>query len=74
MAKKKARRTKPKPSDLAAVIIDAVNRDDRSPYAIAQAAEIRPEVLTRFLKGERDLKLATAKKVCEALGLGLRQG
>ena len=61
-----------KPYDLAAVIANAVHRDERSPYAISHAADIRPEVLTRFLNGERDLKLATATKLCAVLGLELR--
>ena len=69
--KKPARRPRAKRYDLAGVLESAVRKDGRSPYAISQAAEIRPEVLTRFLNGERDLKLSTASKLCKVLDLEL---
>ena len=43
-----------------------------TPYAIAKQAEIRPEVVTRFVNGERDLYLETAGKIAAVLGLALR--
>lgn len=70
--KKTARRVRVKPYDLSAVIAAAARKDERSSYAIAHEAGIRPEVLTRFLHGERDLKLATATKLCRVLNLELR--
>lgn len=42
-------------------------------YRVAKNAGISPQVLGRFLAGERDLRLATADKVARALGLELRQ-
>jgi plasmid maintenance system antidote protein VapI len=44
-----------------------------TPYAIAKAADIAPGLITRFINGERDLRLGTAAKVAHALGLELRR-
>ncbi len=38
-------------------------------YRIAADAEISPGLLTRFLSGERDLRLATVDKIVAALKL-----
>ncbi len=40
-----------------------------SPYAIAKRARVSPSVVTRWLKGQRDLTLPTAAKIAHALGL-----
>jgi hypothetical protein len=43
-----------------------------TPYAIAQAAGTSPDQITRFIRGERDLRLGTAAKVAAVLRLELR--
>jgi hypothetical protein len=44
----------------------------RTHYELARASGITPAQLDRFVAGERDLTLATAAKVADALGLELR--
>ena len=41
-------------------------------YAIAKAADIAPGLISRFMSGERDMRLESAAKVAEVLGLELR--
>jgi len=43
-------------------------------YQIAQDAGVSQIVVSRFLSGERDIRLATADKLAEALGLKLSTG
>ena len=40
-------------------------------YALAGLADVSPQQVGRFLRGERDLTLATASKLAQALGLEL---
>jgi len=40
-------------------------------YAVAKLAEIDPGILSRFLSGARDIRLATADRIAAALGLRL---
>lgn len=40
-------------------------------YAIGKAAGVAPAVIDRFVSGERDLRMATASKIADALGYGL---
>jgi len=41
---------------------------------LAEEANVSPVVLTQFLAGQRDLRLATAEKLVELLGLRLVAG
>ena len=50
----------------------AIANSGLTPYAIAKRAQVRPEMVTRFLSGERDLYLETAGKIAAVLGLALR--
>lgn len=43
-----------------------------TPYALARDSGVNSAVVGRFLKGERDVTLATAEKLCNALGLELQ--
>jgi hypothetical protein len=52
----------------------ALRASDKTMYQIAQEAGISQIVLTRFLSGERDIRMATADKLAEALGLRLLAG
>src|SRR5262249_28112463 len=50
---------------------EALRGSDKSIYQIAQQAGVSPIVVSRFLSGERDIRMATADKLAEALGLTL---
>jgi DNA-binding phage protein len=50
---------------------DALRASDKSMYEIANTAGISQIVLSRFLAGERDIRMATADKLADALGLTL---
>ena len=50
----------------------AIAASGQSIYATAQAAGVRPEMIARFVSGERDLRLNTAAKIAAALKLSLR--
>ena len=50
----------------------AVRKTGETPYAVAKRAGITPEMLSRFMHGQRDLRLATAAKICAALNLELQ--
>lgn len=41
-------------------------------HALARASGVNSAVVGRFLKGQRDVTLTTAEKLCRALGLELR--
>jgi transcriptional regulator with XRE-family HTH domain len=47
----------------------AIERSEKSRYRISQESGIAQAVLSRFVNGERDLKLETTEKLCAALGL-----
>ena len=49
----------------------AIRQCGKSVYQIAKDADVSPIVISRFLSGERDIRLATADKVAEALGFTL---
>jgi len=59
-------------ADMVSELRDAIVASGLSHYAIAQQAEIAPDILDRFVRGERDMRLATAAKVATVLGLELR--
>lgn len=40
-------------------------------YAIAKAAGVNVGGIDRFMRGERDMRIETASKICEVLGYGL---
>ncbi|QDU63199.1 helix-turn-helix protein [Planctomycetes bacterium Pan216] len=80
MASKKEKKKKDKkrrdvdPASLSGQLLNAIESAEASgmtQYAIAKAAGIKPELLYRFVSGERDLKLATAAKITEVLRLQL---
>ena len=56
------------------VIRSAVRKDGRSVYRLALDSGVNQGVLGRFMRGERDMNLRTADKVCRALGLKLTKG
>src|SRR5438445_1997224 len=58
---------------LSQALKDALRATDKSMYQIAQDAGVSQIVVSRFLSGERDIRMATADKLAEALGLKLAQ-
>ncbi len=56
---------------LSQALKDALRASDKSIYQIAQEAGVSQIVVSRFLFGERDIRMATADKLAEALGLKL---
>lgn len=51
----------------------AIAKDGRSIRALAADARVTHQQIGRFLSHERDISLATAAKLAEALGLSLRR-
>ena len=49
----------------------AIEKRDESYYALAKRAGVDAVVISRFVCGERDLRLETAAKLAAALGLEL---
>jgi transposase-like protein len=59
--------------ELARIIRDAIERDGRSLYAIAKAADVTYQALHPWMRGHReDIALSTADRLCKVLGLTLR--
>ncbi len=56
---------------LSEALRDALRASDKSMYQIAQDAGVSQIVVSRFLSGERDIRMATADKLADALGLTL---
>ena len=67
-------RKNPKHVALPDAVRDFMKRDRRSMYALAEDCGIARGTLSRFTRGERDLTLATADRLCRALGLRLTKG
>jgi transcriptional regulator with XRE-family HTH domain len=42
-----------------------------TPYKLAKDSGVALQMLTRFLSGEREIRMSTADKLCETLGLEL---
>ena len=62
--------TKVKP--ISDVLRDAIKRSEMTVYRLAQESGVSQPVISRFVSGERDLRLETADRL--ALALGLRLG
>ena len=56
---------------LSQALRDALKASDKSMYQIAQDAGVSQIVVSRFVSGERDIRMATADKLAEVLGLTL---
>jgi transcriptional regulator with XRE-family HTH domain len=59
---------------LSAALREAIRGSDKSVYQIAKEADVSQIVISRFLSGERDIRMATADKLAGALGLRLATG
>jgi len=60
------------PKPINATLLAAIKKTGLTHYAIGQLAGVSPAGIDRFISGERGLSLATASKLCVALGLELR--
>jgi transcriptional regulator with XRE-family HTH domain len=52
---------------------EAIRTSGLTVYRLAKLAGTAPAVITRFLRGERDLRLSTVEKIAEVLNLTLVQ-
>lgn len=81
MAKKAVKKTartaaKGKPvasATMRAVILQAIEDRGESILALSKLSGVSQPQLSRFVSGERDLRLESAEKLCHALGLELRK-
>ena len=60
---------KPRPID--AELRKQIEKSGVTVYALAALADVTPQQVGRFVRGERDITLATAAKLAAALGLEL---
>jgi hypothetical protein len=61
----------PIPRSLSASLKKAMKRSPKSSYQLAKEAHVSQIMISRFLSGERDIRLATADRLAHALGLRL---
>jgi transcriptional regulator with XRE-family HTH domain len=59
------------PDSLSETLKQAIRDSEQSEYQIAKTAGVSQIVISRFLSGQRDIRMATADKLAEALGLKL---
>jgi hypothetical protein len=59
------------PDSLSSALRQAIRGSDKSVYQIAMDAGVSQIVISRFLSGERDIRMATADKLAETLSLKL---
>ena len=62
------------PQSLSEALQQAIRDSDKTEYQIARQAGVSQIVISRFLSGERDIRMATADKLAYALGLKLGIG
>lgn len=56
---------------LSNAIRKAIRESGKSVYQIAKEADVSQIVVSRFLSGERDIRMATADRLAEVLGLAI---
>ena len=61
----------PIPNALSETLKSAIRASDMSLYQIAKRARVSQIIISRFLSGERDIRMATADKLANALELKL---
>ena len=59
---------------LSEMLKEAIRVCGKTEYQVAKEAGVSQIVISRFLSGERDIRMATADKLVEALGLKLEVG
>lgn len=61
-----------KPRTLDETLRSTIRESGKTPYAVAKLAGLEPDILNRFMHG-RDIRISTAGKIADALGLELRK-
>src|SRR5438094_2804903 len=59
------------PRSLSAALKKAMKHSAKTSYQLAKEAGISPIMVSRFLSGKRDIRLATADRLAHVLGLKL---
>jgi DNA-binding phage protein len=59
------------PGSLSASLKKAMKRSPKTAYQLAKEAGVSQIMVSRFLSGKRDIRLATADRLAHALGLKL---
>ncbi len=62
------------PGPLTRALREAICSSGKSVYQIAKAADVSQIVVSRFLSGERDIRMETADRLAEVLGLKVGTG
>jgi ribosome-binding protein aMBF1 (putative translation factor) len=62
---------KPVPGQVSEALKRAIRKSELTVYEIARRARVSQIVISRFLSGERDIRMATADKLSRVLGLEL---
>ena len=57
--------------DIQEALRKAIAKSEKTHYRLGKDAELAPEIIDRFVSGERDITLGTAAKLAETLGLQL---
>lgn len=58
--------------ELTTTLQNAIRKSGLSLYALAKLSGVSKGQLSRFMAGERDIRLTNAGKLCKALGLQLK--
>jgi transcriptional regulator with XRE-family HTH domain len=53
---------------------ESIRQSGLNQHELSRACGVGPDILSRFLRGERDMRGRTIDKLCKALGLRLVQG
>ena len=64
----------PIPNSLSEALKRAIQESEMTVYQIAKGAHVSQIIISRFLSGERDIRMATADKITNALALRLMTG
>ena len=67
-----ARPVAPQAGAISDTLRSAIHASSKSVYQICKDAGISQIVVSRFLSGERDIRLATADRLAKALGIAVR--
>ncbi len=59
------------PGSVRLALKNAIEGSNLSVYEISKRAKVAPIVVSRFLSGERDIRMATADRLARVLGLKL---
>ena len=65
------RPAEPIPNSLSDALKGAIRQSEKSVYQIAKEARVSQIIISRFLSGERDIRMATVDKLANALALRL---